>query len=289
MKLKILDFKELKSFPSGSGIECYEEKIYLAGDDSRDVLVMDKKWKKLTTIPLSESGESRIPKKVKSDFEATTIVEINKIPRLFILGSGSKDKRNKAVLVNLDDYTKEVFEVPVFYERLKTVLSAINIESASVVLDKLLLGNRGNKNSPDNQLVVTDMDFWRHQDVAQTTVTKIDLPGKPKEPIGLSGMDYSHLNDWLLVTLSTEITSKSGEKLIGDSYLAIVENASRKIHYKKMKANELINLSEVDKSFRGHKIESVCIQSEKSGRLKLQLVADDDDGKSYLFKVRLKG
>ena len=289
MKIKILDFKELKSFPSGSGIECFGDNIYLAGDDSRDILVMDKKWKKLDTIPLSDSGESRIPKKTKTDFEATTIVEINRIPRLLVMGSGSKEPRNKAVLVNLDDHSREEFGIEIFYERLKTVLPAINIESASVVLGKLLIGNRGSKGNPDNQLVVTDIDFWKNQEAAGITMTKLDLPGKPKNPVGLSGMDYSHLNDWLLVTLSTETENKSGDKSIGDSYLAIIENASRKILHKKMKVNELVNLSDVDKAFRGHKIESVCIQSEKSGRLKLQLVADDDDGKSYLFKIRVKG
>ena len=291
MKIKFQDFKELKNFPSGSGIECFGEKVYLVGDDAKDILVMDKSWKKLDTIPLFVSAESRIPKKIKADLEATTIIEVNSIPRMLVLGSGSKEPRNKALLINLDDNSKEEFEIAEYYSRLKSAgIKMLNIESAVVILDKLLLGNRGNKTTPENHLVLTDTDFWRHQSTAAITTSIFELPVGTKPMAGLSGMAYSHLNDWLIATMSTELTDNPvDDGPIGDSYLAIVENASRKISHKRMRVNELINLREADKVFRGYKIESVCIQSEKEGSLKLQLVADNDTGSSYLFKVRLKG
>ena len=291
MKLKFQDFKELKSFPSGSGIEYYGEKVYLVGDDAKDILVMDKRWKKLDTIPLFENAENRIPKKTKADLEATTIIELNSIPRMLVLGSGSKDLRNKAVLINLDDNSKEEFDITEFYNRLQqSGIKVLNIESAVVILGKLILGNRGSKNGPENNIIVTDVDFWRHQSTCQISVSTVELPAGKKPLAGLSGMAYSHQNDWLIATLSTELTDNPiDDGPIGDSYVAIVENASRKILHKRMRVNELINLAESDKVFRGYKIESVCIQSEKDGRAKLQLVADNDTGSSYLFKVRIKG
>src|SRR5690348_6371834 len=101
MKIKFQDFKELKNFPSGSGIECFGEKVYLVGDDAKDILIMDKRWKKLNSIPLFTSGENlsagqagRIPKKIKADLEATAIIEVNSIPRMLVLASGSRDNRN---------------------------------------------------------------------------------------------------------------------------------------------------------------------------------------------------
>jgi hypothetical protein len=44
----------------------------------------------------------------------------------------------------------------------------------------------------------------------------------------------------------------------------------------------------VDEAFKGYKLESATILSEKNGRLKMHLVADNDTGKSFLFRVRLK-
>ncbi len=94
--MTLTDFKELASFPSGSGIEFHDEKVFVVGDDAKEVLVMNKRWKELERIPLFESTEERIPKSIKSDLEATTVVLVNSIPRLLILGSGSKEEhRNK--------------------------------------------------------------------------------------------------------------------------------------------------------------------------------------------------
>src|ERR1044071_2325226 len=111
MKIKFQDFKELKNYPSGSGIECFGDKVYLVGDDAKDILIMDKRWKKLNSIPLFTSEENRIPKKIKADLEATAIIEVNSIPRMLVLASGSRDNRNKAVLVNLDQDTTEEYDI----------------------------------------------------------------------------------------------------------------------------------------------------------------------------------
>lgn len=289
MKIKLQEFKELADFPSGSGIEYFNEKLYVVGDDAKDILVLDKKWKKETSIPLFDSAELRIPKKIKADLESTTIIEVNKIPRLLILGSGSTLNRNRAILVNLDDHLKEELDITSFYNQMKDDLEHVNIESSATILGKLLLGNRGNTSSPENTIIVTDMDFWRHPEKAEWNKVSFDLPNTDGKVLGLSGMAYSHKNDWLICTMSTEATDNSyDDGAIGDSYLAIVENASRKISRKKMNVNDLINLSEVDEAFKGYKMESAAILSEKDGRIKMHLVADNDTGKSFLFRVRLK-
>lgn len=294
MKLTLTDFKELTSFPSGSGIEFHDEKVFLVGDDAKEVLVMNKSWKELERIPLFESTDDRIPKKIKSDLEATTVVVVNSIPRLLVLGSGSKEEhRNKAILFNLDDYIKEEFDMTVFYDRIKAAgITDLNIESAATLAEgHIILGNRGNKKNPDNHLIITKNTFWKHQVDAELEILPIKFPGKENKlkGAGISGLTYSAINDWLIFTASTELTDNPvDDGPIGDSYLGIIENASRKIGRKDMKVNEFINLREAEKSLKGYKIESVCMQSEKSGRLKLQLVADNDDGVSCLFKVRLK-
>lgn len=290
MKIKLQEFKELADFPSGSGIEYYNDRLYVIGDDAKDILVLDSKWNKETSIPLFDSAELRIPKKIKADLESTTIIEVNKIPRLLLLGSGSTLNRNRAILVNLDDHFKEEMDITGFYNQLKDDLEQVNIESSAVVLGKLIMGNRGNLSSPENTIVVTETNFWRHPEKAEWQKVEFKLPETEGKVLGLSGMAYSHKNDWLICTLSTEATANSyDDGAIGDSYLAIVENASRKVSRKKMNVNQLINLSEVDDAFKGYKMESCTIFSEKEGRLKLHMVADNDSGKSFLFRIRLKG
>jgi len=290
MKVKLLGFKELRDFPSGSGIEFYNDKVYLVGNDAKEIFVVNKKWKKPEHIPLCEYAEPRIPKKLQPDLEATTVIEINKIPRLLVLHSGTTDLRNKAILFNLDDYFKEEIEINEFYEQLTAQLDHVKVKGAAVILGKLVLGNRGHQSSPDNTILVTDTDFWKHPGEAEITQIEFDLPEKSPRFLGISGMTYSHVNDWLICTLTSEDSPDAidnGDS--GDSYLAIVENASRKITRHKMKVNALINLSKVDDDFKGHQPESVCIVSEKNGRVRLHLVADNDAGESFLFRVRLKG
>jgi hypothetical protein len=106
--------------------------------------------------------------------------------------------------------------------------------------------------------------------------------------VGLSGLTYSYKNDWLVATLLTEGGSGGSGRAVGDSYLAVIENASRKVVRKKMKVNSLFHLSEISESFTGYNLQSVCIRTEKSGRLKLYVLADNT-GTNGVFTVRVKG
>jgi hypothetical protein len=285
MKLKLLDYKDLPDLPAGSNLEFYNESIYLVDDDASDMVILNKKWQIESTNKLLNGD---IVPASKSDFEATTIVDVNSIPRLLILGYDAKDKCHKAILVNLDNLTKEEFDISDFYRRLKETVGVINIESAAIVLDKLVLCNRDHKQSPKNHIIVTDKDFYKHQDLAEITTISFDLPETPKEVVGLSSLTYSYKNDWLVATLLTERGTGNDNSAGGDSYLAVIENASRKVVRKKMKVNNLFHLSETDPAFAGYNIQSVGIRTEKSQRLKLQLLADNNSGLNSVFTVRLK-
>jgi hypothetical protein len=288
MKLKLLDYKELPDLPTGSNLEFFNDAIYVVDDDASDMLVLNKKWQIQSTNKLFLNGEPQMVSKARSDFEATTIVVINLIPRLLVLGYDAKDKCHKAVLWNLDDLTKEEHDITEFYNRLKAEVGVINIESAAIVLGKLVLCNRDHKQSPENHIIITDEDFWRNQDTAEITTISFDLPETPKQVVGLSGLTYSYKNDWLVATLLTEAGTGNDNAASGDSYLAVIENASRKVVRKKMKVNTLFHLSDTDPSFAGYNIQSVGIRTEKSQRLKLQLLADNNAGVNGVFTVRLK-
>lgn len=285
MKIKLLDYKESTDYPSGSGLEYYNGQVYLAGDDASDILIMDKKWRELGRIKIFEFPEGRIPKSVKSDLEATTIVFRNEIPHLLILGSGTREEhRNKAILVNLESNNFSEHGIEVFYNRLRDEgITDLNIESAAVVEDLLILGNRGKKKNEANKIVITQPDFFMHPETAEIRIIPIELEEEMAE---LSGLTYSEKNDVLLYTASTEDHENSYEDgKIGDSYFGVIENAYRKLYRRKVRINQQVRLSEIHDQFIGQKIESVCIQTDKRNRMKLHLVADNDKGGSFFFKV----
>jgi len=291
MKLeKIIAFKELLDYPSASGIEFYNDTLYLVGDDANSILTMNTRWENATCINIFNTTEKRIAKKLKSDLEAVTIVLLNMQPHLLILGSGSKELRNKGFLLNLKTNEKSITDFTVFYERLKSSgISELNIEGVALVNDLIVLCNRGNKTNPDNHLIITSNSFWTEQQNVSFTIVKTGLP-KTYNGMGISGITYSQRYDRLLLTTSTENTPNAiDDGNIGKSCLCIIENFYRKTKQERIKIKEskIIDLCAADEKFKGYKIESVCIESEKQHSMRLHLVADNDTGVSYLFKVLL--
>jgi hypothetical protein len=286
MKLKLLDYREVPDLPVGSNVEFYNDTLYLVDDDASDLIAL-KKWQVQAKHRLLGYDDPKILPGSKSDFEATTIVVVNSIPRLLVMGFDVKDKHHKAILINLDDLTKEEHDITVFYNRLKETVGVINIESAAIVLGKLVLCNRDHKAAPEKHIIITDVDFWKNQANAEITTVSFDLPQTPKQVVGLSGLAYSYKNDWLIVTLLSESADKD-HQTTGDSYLAVIENASRKVVRKKMKVNALVHLSETNDGFTGYNMQSICIRADKSSRVKLYLLADNKAGNNGIFTVRVK-
>lgn len=291
MNVKLIDQKEIRNFPSGSALEFFDDRLYVVGDDAKQVLILTKRWKELGRIPMFEHPDARIPKDEKADLEASALVRKGDVPTLLLLGSGSlAQHRNKCFLVNVQDESMEEINLQVFYDRIRHEgIPELNIEAASVVNEYMIFCNRGNLTHRENHFIITKQEFWKNQEQVELIVLPFDLDLPGEEVVGVSGLTFSIKNDWLIFTASTEITDsayKDGD--IGESYIGIIENASRKIGRKKMKVNHLMPLSAVNKAFREKKIESVCIQKDKSSKLKLHLVADNDTGITYLFKIRLK-
>ena len=289
MKLDLLDFKELESFPSGSGIEFFKNRFYLVGDDATDILVTNKRWKKQNEIRLLGEEEKKALQKPKADLEAVTILDLGKENHLLVMYSGTEEPHKKGILVNVKDNAIEEFDYSVFYERLKTSgISDLNIEGAVQVHEFLIFCNRVNNTNPFNQLIITEPDFFLHQGDAKIDLLDVDLSAYHGN-IAISGLTYSYENDQLIFTTSAEYpTGTDDNGITTKSYLGIIENGYRKIWRKKVKVNELLDLPATHKEFRERKVESVCIQSEKLRSIKLHMIADNNNGESFLYKVRLR-
>ena len=288
-KSTLLAYKELQ-YPSGSAIEFFQDKLYLVGDDASHMLVLNLDFDMQDSIQLLETKARRIPKEEKPDFESITFSTISGIPYLVILGSGSFDTvRNSGLLISVKTQQETSFELDSLYSRfLSSGIKELNIESITKINDGFIIGNRGNTSYPENHLIFISDNFWNPSVKPLFKIIKIEAGRNQNFFQGISGLSYSSLNDDLILSISTENTPNAyddGE--IGKSYLWIIKNFSSKRDSILLKPDVIIDLNELDKSFTGHKIESVCIVSADKNKYELVLVADDDKGTSLLFRIRL--
>ena len=281
--------RELNDYSSGSGMAFFDKKIYLMGDDMNYLLVMDTTLTKTDTIQLLP-GTGRIPKHTKADLESVSVFRKQKSSFLLLLGSGSVlPARAHGWVVNIRNREKTFLNLEPFYKRiLANGIKELNIEGAAAISGGMVLANRGNKSYPKNYLVFTSSDFWQNQESASIRIIKLGASSDTSIFNGVSGMDYSYRSDKLIITVSTENTySAQADGSIGKSYLWIIDNISSKKRLTAVNPNRIIDLEKIDQSFKGHKIESVCILSETKTDFLLDLVADDDKGTSILFTLKL--
>lgn len=281
------EVKTLGNYPSASGIEVFNNQVYVIGDDANHLLVLDSNLAYKDSIRLYNFPGTRIPKELKADLESITLTADNK---LFIPGSGSKEPyRNNAWLIDPSTHKADTFSLADFYSRLRSFgISELNIEGSCEIPGFQLLSNRGSKGFPKNHLIFTKPGFWKEQSHCPINTLLLGTQRDSSVFTGVSGLAYAKKSDRLLITVSTEDTRNNvDDGAIGKSYLWIVKNISAKKNWSAINPDEIIDLTELDARFKGQKIECVCITKETKDLLYLLLAADNDNGTSTLFKVIL--
>lgn len=281
----ITGLKVLPHYPSASGIEYANNRIYIIGDDANNLLILDTGLNAADSVPLYSFSEKRIPKSIKADLEAITIMPDGK---LLLTGSGSvAPARNVAWLLDPLTKQKDSIRLDTFYHRITgNDIEELNIEGAAAFPGGFILSNRGSKGYPQNHLIITSHNFLKQQLQAEINVM---LAGTNNDSLlfsGVSGLTYSSKTDALIMTVSTEDTRNSlDDGAIGKSYLWIIKNISSKTRSNAVDPDKVIELDELDKRFIGQKIESVCILKETDKQYYLLLAADNDNGSSSLFRL----
>jgi hypothetical protein len=289
---EFLDSLLLTEFPSGSSINYYKNKLYLIGDDATHILVLDKTYKKLDEIALFNFDGKRISKDEKVDLETSTLLTLNSVDYLLVVGSASRKKRQRLFLIPLGETHEilpiEVVKIKAFIERLEqTAIAEVNIEGSCVVGNRLILSSRGNRTNPASALILTDPTFWEHQKTASISILPVELPiGTPAMTV--SELNYNPAKDLLFLTFSNEATDNAYEDgAIGESYLGWMNNVTEKLKKEKVLVDGLMNLSDVHATFAREKIEGICIETHDSHEMIAHLISDNDLGESRLFKLRL--
>jgi hypothetical protein len=281
------DFSEIPHYPSASGIEYYNNHFYVMGDDAANLVVLDSTMQVTDSISFFHSEELRIPKDKKQDLEAMTLINDSNVVKIMLIGSGSMPTRCNMQL--LDPLTKQhsQYNIDTFYKRVRNLgLKELNIEGAATIGRTLVLAARGHKGFPRNYLLFTTTDFWKQQGNAPIKLVRVGYDTDTTIFRGVSGLAYSAKTGQLFLSVSTEDTKSTHEDgAIGKSYIWVIDEVLAKRNWTSMNPNREIDLEAIDSKFRGQKIESLCITGSTRHFLQLALVADNDDGKSVIFRM----
>jgi hypothetical protein len=302
----------LPDFPSASAVEYFDERLYLIGDDATCILVLDKDYQVIESIPIADAPGIRIAKVDKPDFEASALITWQGKPYLFVSGSLATEKRRQLLLMPLQAegggnspvtgtpaHDLVVAAVPattglqrinyphaLIAELLATGIQELNIEGATAIGNTLLLSNRGNDAYPVNQLILIANGFWEQEQLPPFSVLPLTLLTPTQVFAGVSELCYVPEKDLLICTLSSEATTNAyDDGAIGDSYIGWITDISQKLTHSSLAIEGWLNLAEAAPSFKVEKIEGICVESRREDSLILHLVSDNDGGESRLFKV----
>lgn len=286
----------LSDFPSGSSITYYENKLYLIGDDAKEILILDTNYQIQDTILIHDYSKKRIPKKVKLDYESSIVISEEGKNYLLALGSSSRKNREKGILISLDlknsDFKKQThpeIDLSHFIKHVESKkIGEINIEGSTIIGNHILLSNRANAANNKNILIITSTNFWKNPEDLPIQIVHIFLPINSNYSLGVSELCYVKEKDLLLLTLSSEETDNAyDDGAIGDSYIGWMGNISAKLKDASITLDGMLRLAEFDKAFEQEKIEGIAVESFEQEKILLHLISDNDDGQSRLFKISL--
>jgi hypothetical protein len=279
----------LDSLPSASGIAIDGDSAWIVGDDATGVYRLSLLNYDQHKIPLHgfSSDQYRLPKPIKHDLECASLIKWNNKQYLLAFGSGSLAPfRDSILLLNTaEPADQQIIPVQQFYKELQqltgTDSTQWNIEGSTLAGDTLIICNRGN-----NLIIRLNADdLMRYLLFAGSPIPAIGfqratLPQIDGKEARLSGV--CTLNDTqLLFSASVEDTPdwiKDGPIL--GSFIGIYSLKENKV----LVSYPLINKDGV---VLKEKIESIDMVSNKAGTITCIAVADNDDGTSRLFKLKL--
>lgn len=284
-KIKLLKKTHLADYPSASSLEFYQDRLFVIGDDASSIWILDKEHRILDSIHLFPSKEKRIPPDRKADLESSTAFSINNKEHLIIFSSFSTSHRDKLIFLDLSN---QKLPPEIVEGNLKKVnVAELNIEGAASINDKIILSNRANTTHKNNTLIITTISAIRGKEDTFKTIA-IQLP-KTKQTTGISGLYYLKEKDVLLFSASTEDTPDAlTDGSIGSSYIGYIKNISKKLNKAFVKANKLIPISKYLTEKTAQKIESITVEGVNKKNAIIHLAADNDNGESTLFKLRIR-
>lgn len=286
-EVKVLKTTPLPHYSSASAIEYFHNSIYVIGDDAPDMMVLSKEHKPKQKVRIYGCKDARIDKNFKADLESVVLVNKGRQNFLVGLGSFSTPNRNQVLVYQPQTVAAKGPRLRTFTVDFSSLnLAHKNIEGAAWVSGKIILGNRANNQSKDNYLILSDFDENAGISLEKNKLIKLEFP-KSEKVIGLSGLNYIPQKDVLIITASTEnVNDAYNDGEIEDSYIGYIEDISKKLENETIALDRLFKVANFLGNDKHFKIESVAVETVNGNDVVMHLAADNDDGKSTLFKLQ---
>ena len=243
---------------SASGLLYHNDLLYIISDNSTYLYEYNIPNEKLNKIPLVDYPQENIPKKDKPDFESISFLE----NKLYILGSGSTESRNKVVRYKLTSKKHSEKDFRIIFQDIKTQLEIkdeeLNIEGLIQQNNIMYLFQRGNGINSKNGIIYSNEDI-------ENRVFKFvpfDLP-KIKN-VSSTFTDAILIDEAIYFLASAENTTSTYDD--GEVLGSIIGT----IDLKTMKLTNSIQIS------NQHKFEGLTLYKKTATQIELLLCEDND-------------
>ncbi len=269
-----LDFKIKPLFTfnginAASGIVYDKNNVYVVSDNSNFLYRYNLISKKSVKIPLNNSAQENIEKKLKPDFECISLYR----NKLWLIGSGSNSNREKWLVFDINKEKITEKNQSKFYKKLREISNLnddeLNIEGIIFTHKYILLFQRGNGLNQRNGIFVSD------KKQGNINYFSIELP--TINNIKTTFTDAILINNYIYFLASAEKTSSTyldGE--ICGSILGIMCATSFEIKHTFLLSNH-------------SKFEGIAYYKKNKTKLEFLLCEDKDseETNSVIFKLSL--
>ena len=305
----------LNEIHSASAIELIDNQLFIIGDNSPFLFVLDLEGNIKNKVRIFDIKDANvttnenviiIPKKEKPDFEASCVLNINQKKYLFVVGSGSSDKRNLAVLIDLETFEVKKIALKNLYKLFaKFIFLSINAQNDELNIEGLCANyknvyffQRGNVNGNNFvfSIVISDMITYLFSEKQTINIKKINkqrvaLPSIEGIFSGFSGACFADNqgNNWqntiqkILWTSSVENTKNAIDDggVLG-SFLGTYNLYNQQVESSII--TEIINQKET--IFTG-KVEGICATYWSDDLKQAIAVTDADGGCSEMLFIEI--
>lgn len=296
--MKIITIKSypISEIPSASGIEFVDPYIFVVGDDSNYLFILDKEFRLVKKIKLYEAiefkSEGRIRKKFKHDLEAISRITYKGADYLFVIGSGSKETRENAYLIDIKPpFTVKQYSLFDFYKYLLIIpdfgIKKLNIEGLAADNEYIYFLQRGNISGRNININIPIEAFFNHLNdplspLLSYSIHSFQLPSIQNILAGFSGCAIIPDTSLLLFTASVENTDDeiSDGRCLG-SFLGIIDLSNQGNGIK-----SIIPVRSENKDFI-NKVESITILESSNEKIIALIVCDNDGLNSQLFELEI--
>lgn len=296
MKATITAKHTFHTIPSASGVEVIGDFVFIIGDDSAVLYILNKQIELVDRLHLfspAVSVEGRIPKPDKPDFECMTSLNIFEEKLLLIAGSGSlSPQRDTGYIISvLPPYKHTAVSLAGIYNQLRAMPEVVssgtlNIEGIAASEDRLFLLQRGNIWGM-NVVISYDLYAFYNYVTGHSEYLPVPalytyiLPVLSGRQSGFSGATLIPGTHALLITASVEDTDNEiDDGAILGSYIGIIYPGSTTL--------VCVPIIENGEMFMG-KVESIAVQQVFSAsHLQAIAVTDNDSGSSEVLVMDIE-